>query len=296
MNHSRIIATTLSSILVLLISAHASAQNAQSLPEKFALPQNPIELGRYSRKDVYFDAVGRKAAIFARESGTFESWVFPMKLFHNAAISISIEGQDSPIDFSSSVDKVIARPESTTLVATNQLFTIKATYFTPINEQGSIILLDIDTARPMTLTISFVPDLKPMWPGGLGGQSAGWRDDLKAFVISESRRKYNAFFGSPGAVRGVATPAHQLASGALRFDIKVDPKTARKPFLSADHRRRNQRKTAGHRSLQSTRRHGSGAISGDIQSLPRPSRKDDEHRDSGTGAQSRFRMGKGGHG
>ncbi|MBK9706378.1 MAG: hypothetical protein IPO77_05055 [Acidobacteria bacterium] len=230
MNHSRIIATTLSSILVLLISAHASAQNAQSLPEKFALPQNPIELGRYSRKDVYFDAVGRKAAIFARESGTFESWVFPMKLFHNAAISISIEGQDSPIDFSSSVDKVIVRPESTTLVATNQLFTIKATYFTPINEQGSIILLDIDTARPLTLTISFVPDLKPMWPGGLGGQSAGWRDDLKAFVISESRRKYNAFFGSPGAVRGVATPAHQLASGALRFDIKVDPKTARNHF------------------------------------------------------------------
>ncbi|HZS08447.1 MAG TPA: amylo-alpha-1,6-glucosidase [Blastocatellia bacterium] len=200
------------------------------LPEKFALSPNPIELARATRPNVYFDAVGRRSAIFGHESGVFESWVFPIKLFHDARLSVSVEGQDAPVDFAACVERIIARPEATTLVASNQLFTIRAHFLSPIDEAGSIILLDIDTARPLTITVSFVPDLKPMWPGGLGGQSAGWRGDLKAFVVSESRRKFNGLFGCPAATKGAATPAHQLASGALRFDIKVDPQQAGKFF------------------------------------------------------------------
>lgn len=201
-----------------------------NLPAKFPLAGNPIELTRVARPHVYFDAVGRKSAIFGHENGVFESWVFPMKLFHDARISIKVEGQDTPVDFAANVERIITRPESTTLVASNQLFTLRATFFSPIDEAGSIILLEADSPRVLTVTVSFVPDMKPMWPAGLGGQSAGWHDDLKAFVITESRRKYNAFFGSPAATKGVATPAHQLADGALRFDIRIDPQTAKQNY------------------------------------------------------------------
>jgi hypothetical protein len=216
---------------VSILAIRGAAQTpALQLPDKFPLPANPIELSRTARPGVYFDAMGRKAAIFGHESGTFESWVFPIKLFHDARISINVEGQDNPVDLASIVHRIIARPEATTLIASDQLFTVRAIFFSPIDEAGSIVLLDVDTVRPLTITVSFVPDLKPMWPAGLGGQSAAWRDDLKAFVISESRRKFNGLFGSPAAAKGVATPAHQLASGALRFDIKVDPKLARQFF------------------------------------------------------------------
>lgn len=224
------IAITLLVCSVITPAQTNSPSLSAKLPTKFALPPNPVELTRAARPNVYFDAVGRKSAIFGHESGVFEAWAFPMKLFHDARISISVEGQDSPVDFASSVERIIAWPESTTLVASNQLFTIRATFFSPIDEAGSIILLDVDSPRALTITVSFVPDMKPMWPAGLGGQSAGWRDDLKAFVISESRRKFNAFFGSPAAIKGISTPAHQLASGALRFDIKTDPKTARQSY------------------------------------------------------------------
>jgi hypothetical protein len=223
-------------LLTLLACSAASPAQAQpstsaiQLPAKFTLPSNPIELTRAARPNVYFDAVGRKSAIFGHESGVFEAWAFPMKLFHGARLSILVEGQDSPVDFADAVERIIARPESTTLIAANQLFTIRATFFSPIDETGSIILLDVDSPRALTITVSFVPDLKPMWPAGLGGQSAGWRDDMKAFVISESRRKYNAFFGCPASVKGISTPAHQIASGGLRFDIKTDPKTARQVY------------------------------------------------------------------
>lgn len=213
-----------------LAPAQTQPTSSQNLPAKFALPANPIELTRAARPSVYFDVVGRKSAIFGHESGVFESWVFPMKLFHDARISVKVEGQDTPVEFADNIERIIARPESTTLVASNQLFTLRATFFSPIDEAGSIILLEADSPRALTVTVSFVPDMKPMWPAGLGGQSAGWRDDLKAFVISESRRKFNAFFGCPAATRGVSTPAHQLADGALRFDIKIDPKTAKQNY------------------------------------------------------------------
>ncbi len=215
----------------LLISIFVSSVFAQpKLPDKFALTPNPIELTRAARPREYIEAVGRKAAIFGHENGVFEAWAFPIKLFHDARISIQVEGQDSPVDFGDNVEHIITRPEATTLIASNQLFTMRAHFLTPIDEAGSLVLLDVETSRPLTVTVSFVPDLKPMWPGGLGGQSAGWRDDLKAFVISESRRKFNGFFGSPAATKGVATPAHQLASGSLRFDIKIEPTQAKKSF------------------------------------------------------------------
>ncbi|MDX2044490.1 MAG: hypothetical protein SF097_24990 [Acidobacteriota bacterium] len=227
----RIISVAILSLACLTIGLAQTPQaTSPNLPAKFPLPTNPIELTRAARPHVYFDAVGRKSAIFGHENGVFESWVFPMKLFHDARISIKVEGQDTPVDFAANVERIIARPESTTLVASNQLFTLRATFFSPIDEAGSIILLEADSPRALTVTVSFVPDMKPMWPAGLGGQSAGWRDDLKAFVISESRRKFNAFFGCPAATRGASTPAHQLADGALRFDIRIDPQTAKQRY------------------------------------------------------------------
>ena len=121
-------------------------------------------------------------------------------------------------------------PESVTLTSTHSLFTVRQIFFTPLDRAGTVLLLDIDTARPLTLTVSFVPDLKPMWPAGLGGQYASWSDERHLFVISESRRRYNGLIGCPAGVHGTSTPAHELGRGRVGFDIKVDPETARKFF------------------------------------------------------------------
>ena len=102
-----------------LSACTALAQTTTTLPDRFALPDNPISLSRTARPNVYFDALGRKAGLLGTESGTFEAWVFPLKLFHDARLSISVEGQDNPIDFASIVDRVVARPEATTLVASD---------------------------------------------------------------------------------------------------------------------------------------------------------------------------------
>lgn len=203
---------------------------AQTLA-KFPIPANPVELSRTVRRGIYFDAAGRRSAILGVEEGRFEAWVYPMKLFHDFRLTVSIEGGDSDIDLSNYAQRVYQRPESFTIVYSHPQFTIREIIFSPIDEMGSIILFDVDTARPLTLTASFVPDLKPMWPGGLGGQYAAWSQEQKFFIISESRRKFNGLIGSPMAVSGSSTVAHMLAAGSVHFEIKIDPQRARHEFI-----------------------------------------------------------------
>jgi glycogen debranching enzyme len=216
--------------VILLIIAGQLVVQAQTV-NKFAIAANPIELSRLVKRQVFFDAAGRRAAILGSEDGRFESWVYPMKLFHDFRLTASIEGGDADIDLANYAQRVEARPESFTIVYSHPQFTIREMIFTPIDEKGSILLFDVDSAKPLTLMASFVPDLKPMWPGGLGGQSAGWNQEKKFFVISESRRKFNGLIGSPLAASGSSTPAHMLAAGGLHFEIKVDAAKARREYI-----------------------------------------------------------------
>ncbi len=224
-NFFRLVFQTL--LMILLGQSFSQAQ----VVNKFTISSNPIELSRLVKRQVFFDAAGRRAAILGTEDGRFETWVYPMKLFHDFRLSVSIEGGDKDIDLTSFAQRVVARPESFTIVYSHPQFTIRETIFSPIDEKGSILLFDVDSAKNLTLMVSFIPDLKPMWPGGLGGQSAGWNGDKKFFVISESRRKYNGLIGSPLAISGSSTPAHMLASGAMHFEIKVDAQKARREFI-----------------------------------------------------------------
>ncbi|MEW6131517.1 MAG: hypothetical protein AB1757_31100 [Acidobacteriota bacterium] len=218
---------------LLLISFFSICQwgtRAQSVP-KFPISNNPIELTRLSRNQVFFDAAGRRSAILGTESGQFEAWVYPMKLFHEFRLRVSLEGGDTDIDLSNFSHRVVARPESFTIVYAHPQFTIREIIFSPINEKGSIVLFDIDSAKNLTIEVSFVPDLKPMWPAGLGGQYASWNQEQKFFIISESRRKFNGLIGSPFAAGGSSTEAHMLTPGAVRFVMKIAAQKAHNEFI-----------------------------------------------------------------
>ncbi len=215
---------------LLMTSPALAAEGNGGLVERFSLPPSPIEIRRPAKPGRFFDTMARRAGVLGTEGESFEAWVYPLKLFHDCRIRVAIDGTDETVELGSRIDHVTVRPESLTLTATHSLFTIRQIFFTPLDQPGTVLLLDIDTARPLTLCISFVPDLKPMWPAGLGGQYASWNGERRLFIISESRRRYNGLLGCPVAVRGSTTPAHELGKGAVSFDIKIDPKTARRYF------------------------------------------------------------------
>jgi glycogen debranching enzyme len=211
-----------SRFLLLFLSCSTFALAQSPTVPAFKPEPNSLELHRLAQPGTYFDKVGRKFAILGYESGSFEAWAYPLKLFRNFELSFYIGSSTEPIRGKDIVRFVSVMPEATTLTYTYQSFTVKAIYVTPIDEAGAVIFLDVNSTEPLTIVASFLPVLQPMWPAGIGGQYAYWDDAVKAYLISEPTRRNNAYVGSPAAVGMSYTPAHMLSDYPNQFKIVID--------------------------------------------------------------------------
>jgi len=188
----------------------------------FPLHANDLELKRLAQPNTYFDRVGRRCAILGVESGSFEAWCYPLKLFRNFEFSFFIQSSTEPIRARDIVRYISVTPEAAVLTYTYQSFTVRAIYVTPINEAGAVILLDVETTEPLTIVCSFIPVLQPMWPAGIGGQYSFWDDDLTAYIITESSKRNQGIVGSPAAMGMSYTPAHMLSDAPNQFRIEIE--------------------------------------------------------------------------
>jgi len=223
--------TLVSVFIVILMGILPLRAQEGTIPE-FELEPNPITLKRLAQPGTPFDKAGRKFAVLADESGSFEAWAYPLKIFRNFTFSFLVGSSTRTILGKDIVRYITAAPEATTLTYTYQSFTVNATYITPVDEPGGIILLQVDSTHPLTIICGFLPVLQPMWPAGLGGQFAYWDDRQKAYIISESKGQNHGFIGSPAA-RGLSyTPAHMLSDTPNEFKIEIsDPDLVREKFI-----------------------------------------------------------------
>ena len=79
---------------VLTVFASAIAAAPQPAPAvraipRFALEPNPIALAGPARSQRYLEASGRRAAFLGREDGSFEAWVYPLKVLHGFQLSFT---------------------------------------------------------------------------------------------------------------------------------------------------------------------------------------------------------------
>jgi glycogen debranching enzyme len=223
-------------ILVLTLTAILTGITAlgaqEGTTQLFQFEHNPITLKRLAMPGTPFDKVGRKFAVLADESGSFEAWAYPLKIFRNFSFSFFVGSLSQPILGKDIVRYISVTPEATTLTYTYQSFTVKTTFITPIDEPGAIILIHVDSNLPMTIVCGFLPVLQPMWPAGLGGQFAYWDDEQKAYIISESKGQNHGFIGSPAASGLSYTPAHMLSDIPNEFMIEIsDPDAVREKFI-----------------------------------------------------------------
>ena len=100
-----------------------------SLP---ALPSEAksLELSRPVRTWEFLPVVGQRAALFGKENGTFEGWVFPLKLFKNFHLNFIVEHQSIPA--TTLARTVIVHPESATIVYVGDTFSVRETLFVPV--------------------------------------------------------------------------------------------------------------------------------------------------------------------
>lgn len=219
-------------LLASALGAYAAAAGPEGLIRAFRFAPSEIELARSARPGTYFDKTGRKFAILGFESGSFEAWAWPLKIFRNFELSFLLGTSTVPIEGRDIARTISVTPAVTTITFAYQSFTIRAHYVAAVENPGAMILLDVDSDEPLTIIAGFLPVLQPMWPAGLGGQYASWDDDLRAYVISEPSGRNHGLIGSP-AGRGISyAPAHMLSEVPSQFKIEVsDPAVFKGKFV-----------------------------------------------------------------
>ncbi len=217
-------------LLILCLLSIFSSGNDQAYIEKFPLQGSELHLERAVQPRAYFDCVGQKSAILGTESGNLEIWIYPYKVLHNFQLYFFPEEENEIIEGSQLATKIDVYPHQTILRYTHSSFTAEEIFFAPLKESGAVILISAETIKPISVVAGFTPDLKPMWPAGLGGQYSYWDDEKKYFVLSEGTRKNVALVGSPAGERFSAGPAHALPEGEMKIKIKVTPEGSKRTF------------------------------------------------------------------
>jgi glycogen debranching enzyme len=183
-------------------------------------PRKGLELSRPARPWEFLATVGKKASLLGNESGVVEAWVYPLKILRDLRLTILTEGREIPAE--TLVRTVVARPESTTVLYTGDVFSIRETFFAPIDQPGAIIEFRVETEQPLELEVSFVGDFQLEWPASMGGTYIGWSDPLHAFVFGEDRQEFAAIAGSPTA----ANPRVEYETnygGTRRSSMRLGP-------------------------------------------------------------------------
>ena len=219
-------------IIQLSVASDVGAQSASESIKKFALKTSGPELERPTRLGSFFDVVGRRAAVFGYENRSLEVWAYPLKIIDDFNISFRLQGYPLDIHGTDIAVAINARPEATTFTYSHAAFTVRQTVFAPLEEPGVLMLLDVQTVLPMTITGSFRPKLRLMWPAGLMTGWVGWNEQEHVYTIGEETNRFAGVIGSPAA-RDVSVMPYQEEprDAPLRFVIEVTPETAKSSFI-----------------------------------------------------------------
>ena len=186
----RIILCLGAALLLAAAPPRSMSQQDESAPER-------LELSRTVRTWEFLPITGTRAALFGDESGTIEAWVYPLKIFREFHLNFLTEGRVLPAE--TLARTVTVRPESATILYAGDTFTVRETLFVPIDAQGAVLLLNVETEQPLEIEAVFRRDYQLMWPAALGASYIDWNWSQRAFYFGEEQRKFSAFVGSPTA-------------------------------------------------------------------------------------------------
>ncbi len=226
------------SILLFLLCASAvftdagHAQSTDGLIPRFEMEQSGLVLKRPAQTGAFFDVLGRRAALFGYEDRPFEAWTYPLKILRDFELSFQIENYPGDFPDAETITHIEVRPEATVRTYTHAAFTVRQILFAPIDEMGAVMLLDVDTVRPLQITASFRPDLRLMWPAGLMTGGLGWDAEAHRYTIVEETRRFVGVVGAPGAQDVSMMPYQEEPRDVPnRFVIQIAPDVARAYLL-----------------------------------------------------------------
>jgi len=203
--------------------------------QAFPLTQSPLALVQAAIPQMPLTVVGPRGALLGQQNGTFESWIFPVKLLSDFRISAHLKGYPVPIDVNRLASVVDVEPDHTTITYSHAAFTIRQIMFTPrqaANGTGAVVLFQVDSVRPLQITFNLTPEMKRAWPApNYGPPSPEWvptTDGSGYYILHTDSAGLTGALAMPGAHPGILAPYQERPHVyPLQFILNYDPQRDR---------------------------------------------------------------------
>ena len=197
-------------------------------------PSASLELSRTIRTWEFLPVVGTRAGLFGDETGRFEAWVYPLKIFRDFHLIFHLGDRDLPA--ASIARTLTVKPESASILYVGDSFRVRETMCVPVQEPGAIIQFEVETEQPLEVEAVFTGDFQLEWPAALGGTYVDWDPMQQAFVFGEETRKFAALVGSPtgaGAMLAYQTNYSASHDNSFRFGVTQKGKETKTLVIAA---------------------------------------------------------------
>jgi hypothetical protein len=230
-----------------------------SLPVVPAFPlsssESPLVIQREAVPARPFSVVGPRGAVLGQQDGSLEVWLFPRKILSNLRISAQLENYSVPIDVNEHAAGIEVRPEATIITFAHAAFTVREIIVAPKHApdgSGALILYQVESVRPLTLTFSFTPNMQLMWPAASEfPPDAEWVTNKQSgfYIVHLNFPDHAAAIAMPTTVPGVLEPYQERAANyptqfVLHFDPKRDARTLFPLLITASNTAANSRREA----------------------------------------------------
>jgi glycogen debranching enzyme len=218
--------------VIVMLGGVAAAQTAALQPVgPFSMKESGLAIRRHVEAGKPFTVAGARGLMPGQQEGTFEAWVLPVKLLSHFTIQANVEGYSVPIDLNADAAEIQVFPDHTVITYSHIAFTVRQIMFAPDDAEdgtGAVVLFQIDSTRPMNLTFSFTPEMRPMWPQRSQGlPSAEWvkQESSGFYVLHTDFPNLAGAVGMPNTQPGIMAPYQEKPHFyPLELNLHYDPK------------------------------------------------------------------------
>jgi hypothetical protein len=227
------VTSTLQFLAILALSSLLPAQSTWQASQAFPLQSSPLAISTPAQPRMPFTVAGKSGAIFGQGDGSFEAWIFPVKIASHVRITAELADYPIPIELSECAASIEVSPDHTTLIYSHAAFTIKQHMFS--GASGPVVFFEVSSVRALTLTFRFTPEMLRMWPASnFGVPNAEWVKIGASgyYILHTDNPDFSASIGIPGALPGILAPYQERPhTWPLELKLTFDPKTQSKQFF-----------------------------------------------------------------
>jgi glycogen debranching enzyme len=215
-----------------MLCGMAAAQTTGFQPvNSFPLKDDPLAIRRNVQAGVPFTVAGTQGVLVGQQEGTFEAWLLPVKLLSHFSIRAEVEGYPVPIELKDHAREIEVFPDRTVITYSHIAFTVRQIMFAPDGVEdgtGAVVLFQVDSTRPVDLTFSLTPEMRPMWPQpSPGTPSAEWikRDTSGFYVLHTDFPNLAGAVAMPSTQPGIMAPYQEKPQfHPLELKLHYDPR------------------------------------------------------------------------